>query len=186
MTEKKKMVRRDFMRGAAAVAVCGTAVVAGTTKTDANIWQLDPTKCAQCGRCATHCVLNPSAVKCVHSYRICGYCDLCGGFLRPAAKARDTAAENQLCPVAAIKRTFIEKPFFEFRIDEDLCIGCAKCVKGCSVFGNGSLYMQVKQDLCAHCNDCAIARACPSDAFQRVPADDPYLLKTRDKKEPPE
>ena len=27
---------------------------------------------------------------------------------------------------------------------------------------------------CVNCNRCAIADACPSDAFVRVPADDPY------------
>jgi electron transport complex protein RnfB len=46
------------------------------------------------------------------------------------------------------------------------------------MFGNGSLYLQVKHNLCVHCNECAIATACPSDAFRRVPASDPYLLKS--------
>ncbi|MDQ1255952.1 MAG: H+/Na+-translocating ferredoxin:NAD+ oxidoreductase subunit, partial [Candidatus Hydrogenedentes bacterium] len=53
------------------------------------------------------------------------------------------------------------------------------CVKGCGTFGNGSLYMQVKHDLCVYCNACAIARACPADAFRRIPARTAYLLKTR-------
>ena len=52
------------------------------------------------------------------------------------------------------------------------------------MFGNGSLYLQVKQDLCVHCNECSIARACPAEAFQRVPADSPYLLKVADKGAP--
>jgi Fe-S-cluster-containing hydrogenase component 2 len=103
---------------------------------------------------------------------------------RPDAKKRDTGAENQICPTAAITRTFIERPYFQYTIDEDLCIGCGKCVKGCGLFGNGSLYMQVKQDLCVNCNECAIAVACPSDAFERVSESDAYLLKTRPKKEP--
>lgn len=141
------------------------------------VWQIDPFKCTQCGRCATECVKNPSAVKCVHAYDLCGYCDLCGGYFKPNAKELQTGAEYQLCPTAAIQRRFIEEPYFEYIIDEDLCIGCAKCVKGCSSFGNGSLHLQIRHDLCDNCNECAIARMCPSDAIIRVPASSPYLIK---------
>ena len=63
-------------------------------------------------------------------------------------------------------------------IDEQLCIGCAKCVEGCNRFGNGSLYLQVRHDACVNCNVCAISRTCPGDAFVRVPSSNPYLLKT--------
>jgi len=183
MSSNNRIDRRGFLRGAAIVAVGGVTGGAALHKTGEMVWQIDPQKCVQCGRCATECVLTPSAVKCVHSYRICGYCDLCGGYLRPDAKKRDTGAENQLCPTSAITRTFIEQPYFQYTIDEDLCIGCGKCVKGCNLFGNGSLYLQVKHDLCVNCNECAIAAACPSDAFTRVPATDPYLFKTRSKQE---
>jgi electron transport complex protein RnfB len=71
----------------------------------------------------------------------------------------------------------LKNPFFEYHINKDLCIGCAKCVKGCDAFGNGSLQLQVSHDICVNCNECAIARDCPSDAFSRVPASNPYLLK---------
>jgi electron transport complex protein RnfB len=118
----------------------------------------------------------------VHAFDVCGYCKLCGGYYQPDTKILDTAAENQLCPTGAIKRTFIENPYYEYTIDEDLCIGCAKCVKGCGAFGNGSLYLQVRHDRCLNCNDCAIARNCPADAFRRVPADQPYILKGKQKK----
>lgn len=141
------------------------------------VWQLDPAKCIQCGRCATNCVLTPSAVKCTHVYAMCGYCDLCGGYFKPGTKTLTTAAENQLCPTNAIKRRFIEDPFFEYRIDEPLCIGCGKCVKGCGAFGNGSLQLQVRHDRCVNCNQCSIARSCPADAFSRVPAGKPYTFK---------
>ncbi len=42
---------------------------------------------------------------------------------------------------------------------------------------NGSLYLQVMQDRCVNCNECAIAVACPSRAFCRVSAERPYLMK---------
>ena len=142
-----------------------------------TVWQLDPSKCIQCGRCATECVMTPSAVKCTHVYAMCGYCDLCGGYLKPDTKTISTAAENQLCPTNAIKRKFIEEPFFEYEIVEALCIGCGKCVKGCGAFGNGSLQLQVRHDRCVNCNQCSIARNCPAGAFSRVPASKPYLLK---------
>lgn len=153
-----------------------------------TVWQLDPSKCIQCGRCATECVMTPSAVKCTHVYAMCGYCDLCGGYLKPDSKEISTAAENQLCPTNAIKRKFIEEPFFEYEIVEALCIGCGKCVKGCGAFGNGSLQLQVRHDRCVNCNQCSIARNCPAGAFSRVPASHPYLLKgieTNDSREKP-
>lgn len=178
MKKEPKVGRRDFMRVAATAAAGGVAWAAAHPHSGATVWQLDPAKCLQCGGCATNCVLNPSAVKCVHSFEICGYCDLCGGYLQPGAKMRDSGAENELCPVGALKRTFVEEPFYQYTINESLCVGCGKCVKGCAVFGNGSLYLQVKHDVCVACNECSIARNCPADAFQRVPARGPYLLKT--------
>ncbi len=178
----KKVNRRDFinstMRLTAAVAVGGLAGMAvGKSNSGQYVWQIDPFECTQCGRCATECVLSESAVKCVHAYDLCGYCDLCGGYFKPGVKNLETAAEYQLCPTAAIERKFIEEPYFEYVIKKDLCIGCAKCVAGCTSFGNGSLHLQILHDICVDCNECAIARACPSDAIRRVPADDPYLIK---------
>ncbi|RIH65039.1 ferredoxin [Mariniphaga sediminis] len=144
---------------------------------DDYVWQIDPFECTQCGRCATDCIMSPSAVKCVHAYDLCGYCDLCGGYFKPDANALSTAAENQLCPTAAIERKFIEEPYFEYIINEDLCIGCAKCVEGCTSFGNGSLHLQIIHDICLNCNECSIARVCPSDAIKRVKASEAYHIK---------
>jgi electron transport complex protein RnfB len=127
----------------------------------------------------THCVLNPSAVKCVHAFDMCGYCELCFGFFQPEATALNEGAENQLCPVGAIQRRFVEEPYYEYTIDESLCIACGRCVKGCNTFGNGSLFLQVRHDRCLNCNECSIARVCPADAYRRVPADRPYLFKGR-------
>jgi electron transport complex protein RnfB len=169
---------RDGIRYSLAFGLVGIGgIMAFRSSSGKLVWQLDPEKCVHCGRCATSCVLSPSAVKCFHVYDMCGYCDLCGGYFRPETKDLTTAAENQLCPTAAIERRFVEEPFFEYHINKDLCIGCAKCVKGCDAFGNGSLQLQVSHDICVNCNECAIARDCPSDAFSRVPANKPYLLK---------
>ena len=177
-----RITRRQFLqaglRGAAVAAVGAVTGLSLTrSRAAAHVWQLDPAKCVQCGRCETACVLTPSAVKAVHAYALCGYCKLCGGYHHPQAKRQDSAAENQLCPVGAIERTFIEDPFYEYSIHEDRCIGCAICVKGCAQFGNGSIFLQVRHDRCVNCNECAIARVCPAGAFRRVPADQPYLLK---------
>ena len=177
-----KLNRREFLengiRAAILLGIGGLAVfTVKKTISGQTVWQLDPAKCIQCGRCATNCVLAQSAVRCTHAYAMCGYCDLCGGYFKPGTKTLNTAAENQLCPTNAIKRKYIEDPFFEYTIDEPLCIGCAKCVKGCSAFGNGSLQLEVRQNICVHCNQCSIARSCPADAFSQVPSAKPYLLK---------
>lgn len=179
--KRKKQGRRDFLnngfRWSIALGLGGLGgSLLSNTSAEEMVWQLDATKCVQCGQCATNCVLTPSAVKCMHVFDMCGYCDLCGGYFRPGAKNLTTAAENQLCPTAAIERKYIEKPYFEYHIKEDLCIGCGKCVKGCGSFGNGSMQLQVNHSICVNCNECAIARACPVEAFSRVPANDPYLF----------
>ena len=143
-----------------------------------TVWQLDPAKCIQCGRCATECVLQPSAVKCVHRFDMCGFCKLCFGYFQPGTSVLTSAAENQICPTGAIRRKYIEEPYYEYTIDSSLCIGCGKCVKTCGAFGNGSLKLQVSHDLCVNCNECSIARNCPAGAYKRVPADEAYLFKT--------
>jgi Na+-translocating ferredoxin:NAD+ oxidoreductase subunit B len=176
------MSRREFVRhclaGVAGAAVAGVAGAAALrSRSGRMVWQIDPHVCVQCGRCETECVVQPSAVKCVHAFEMCGYCNLCFGYFRPDPPSLDSGAENQTCPTGAIKRTFVEDPYYEYTIDEELCVGCGKCVETCGQYGNGSLYMQVKHDLCLDCNECAIARACPVDAFRRVPAENPYLRK---------
>ncbi len=109
-----------------------------------------------------------------------------GGLMeRPGSAIEEcinTGAENQHCPTGAIKRAFVEDPYYEYTIDEELCIGCAVCVKGCAAFGNGSLFLQVRHDRCLNCNECSIAKGCPSQAYTRVPASQPYLLKNRETK----
>jgi len=176
--------RRKFLK------TCGRALAGGTILTLFGLsyrkatakgadyfWQIDPQKCTFCGRCETECVLPVSAVKCVHAVKVCGYCDLCGGYYRTNAKELNTAAENLRCPTGALQRKFVEEPYFEYSVNETLCNGCGKCAKGCNSFGNGSLYLQIKQELCTNCNECHISKICPADAIKRVPVAKAYDLK---------
>ncbi|MDO4214672.1 MAG: ferredoxin [Bacteroidales bacterium] len=183
-TKKSPISRREFLRKCGSVLAGGSILATGgALATKANMsssdlfWQIDSTKCTQCGRCETDCVLPVSAVKCFHANLVCGYCDLCGGYYRPSVKDLNTAAENMMCPTGAITRKFVEEPYFEYTIDESLCNGCGKCVKGCTSFGNGSLFLQIQQDLCLNCNECKISRVCVSGAIQRVPYEMAYKLK---------
>lgn len=186
--EKKSIDRRSFLgdglRSAGAMALVGAGgfLVGRSSEGEELVWQLDPDKCIQCGNCATYCVLDVSAVKCVNCFDMCGYCDICTGYFDMNYTSLDTAAENQMCPTGAIERQFVEERsgqrFYEYTIDEPLCIGCGKCVEGCALM-NGSLYMQVQHDLCLDCNECAIAIACPTQAFYRVPAAQAEILKRK-------
>jgi electron transport complex protein RnfB len=177
------VTRREFLaaglRAAAGLGAAGVAgLVAVRSSAAGTVWQIDPDDCFQCGTCSTSCVLFPSAVKVVHAFDVCGYCDLCSGYLRQGAK-KDTAAESRLCPTGAIRRRYVADPYYEYTIDEKLCIGCAKCVKGCTAYGNGSLFLQIRHDRCANCNACSAARRCPARAIRRFDARTPYLLKGR-------
>ena len=184
---KEKLTRRSFIktvtRGTALVALGGLGLFRIRPDRDNRVWQIDPYKCIQCGNCADYCVLRPSAVKCVHAIEsLCGYCEPCFGYFDPGAVDRHTGAENLMCPVDAIARRHVNGPNWEYTIDEAKCTGCARCAKGCNTHGNGSLYLQVRHDRCLNCSQCSIAAACPSDAFVRVPASDPYILKPRETK----
>ena len=177
-----KINRRDFLKlGLQATAFVAIGSISGfvlnKSMSDDLVWQIDPYKCVQCGRCATDCILRISAVKCLHVYKMCGYCDLCGGYFKPQVKNLDTGAENQLCPTKALKRVYVEKPYFKYEIDEALCNGCGRCVKGCGAFGNGSLNLQINHDYCKNCNQCSIAKVCPADAIKQIPSKKGYLLK---------
>jgi electron transport complex protein RnfB len=178
------MARRKFLKvlgptvaGGAIIAASGGLLARAKGHEASQFWQIDPQKCTQCGRCETHCVLPVSAVKCFHANKVCGYCDLCGGYYVSNVKELNTAAENMMCPTGAIARKYVEEPYFEYTIDEDLCNGCGKCVKGCSSFGNGSLYLQVNRDLCTDCNECQISTVCAANAISRVPLEMAYKLK---------
>jgi len=185
LNSKSPEARRRFLRtcgtliaGGSVLAVTGILTQRAFSREPYYYWQIDPKKCTFCGQCETDCVLPVSAVKCVHAVKVCGYCDLCGGYYRANVKELNTAAENLMCPTGAIDRKFVEDPYFEYAIDEALCNGCGKCAKGCNAFGNGSLYLQIKQELCTGCNECSIRKVCPADAIQRVSLSNAYDLKT--------
>ena len=182
MPDSSKPTRREILRDS--VRLCGLAggafalgAVATRSEAAQTVWQIDPEKCTECGLCASACVLEPSAVKCVHAYAQCGYCKLCFGLFRDKRTGNTTSAENVRCPTDAISRTFVEDPYYQIAVDENRCIGCSLCVKGCHQFGNGSMYLQIRHDRCANCNQCAIANVCPADAVVRVPGNKPYMLK---------
>ena len=178
--------RRDFLRdgirvsGVVATGVLGGVLASQQGNASEGRWQIDPDKCIACDLCATNCVLDESAVKCIQCFDMCGYCDICTGYFSATYSATDTAAENSLCPTDAVLRTFVEEKagqgFYEYTIVEDACIGCGKCVKGCALM-NGSFYLQIQHDRCVNCNECTIALVCPSDAFVHVSNDRPYRLK---------
>jgi electron transport complex protein RnfB len=187
MADDAPQSRRNFLRnGVYGTAMLGVGGLGGhfvaRAGPERTVWQIDPSKCIQCERCAVNCVLTPSAVKCVHAFGICGYCELCTAFFEPEPNALNAGAENQLCPTGAILRRFVEDPYYEYKIDEEKCIGCSRCVKGCTAFGNGSMHLQVRHDRCLNCNECSIAVSCPSNAFVRVPASRSYLIKGGDLK----
>jgi electron transport complex protein RnfB len=186
MNELQEGNRREFLHdgmrvaGLVALGTTGGFLVGRQGSADDTRWQLDPNKCVACENCATKCVLDESAVKCMQFFDMCGYCEICTGYFDPNYRELNTAAENQMCPTGAVVRTFVEEKagqkFFEYTIDAAACIGCGKCVKGCALM-NGSLYLQVDQERCLNCNECAIAASCPTQAFDRVPAERPYRLK---------
>jgi electron transport complex protein RnfB len=167
----------EFTGCSSVEALAAMAPNRGLVTGDNLVWQLDPDKCVKCGQCAVNCVITESAVKCVHSYAICGYCRMCFGYFIPGARNLNEGAENQMCPNGALGRRFVEEPYYEYTVDEAVCMACGKCVKGCNTFGNGSLFLQVRHDRCNNCNECSIARDCPADAYSRVSASSPYLLR---------
>lgn len=188
-TAPQRVSRREMMRTTARTGLffglLGAGGALAIRAKDAHgrmVWQIDPDKCISCGNCADHCVLETSAVKCVRKFSDCGRCNFCFGYYETSPQAEPNAgAEFQACPTDAIRRKHIGGPYYEYYIEEPLCIGCGICIKGCNRFGNGSMTLQIKQDLCLNCNQCTIAVTCPSEAIHRVTKEKAYAIETRAK-----
>jgi electron transport complex protein RnfB len=39
------------------------------------------------------------------------------------------------------------------------------------------MHLQIVHSICVNCNECSIARTCPSNAIKRVKASEAYLVK---------
>ena len=65
----------------------------------------------------------------------------------------------------------IEKPLQVARINEDLCIGCVKCIKACPVDAIIGASRQMHTVLTSLCTGCELCLApCPMDCIDMVPA----------------
>jgi len=185
----KEKPRREFLgnfvRGATLVGLCGSGVFLAKKTADVYAWQLDPTKCVNsrlgatgvdvCELCASECVVNLSAVRAVNEYSKCGRCYICPAYFDITSAVDEEGLPSQkLCPRDAIERKAIgwvdpadpANNFYEYIIDEVKCNGCGRCVMGCKEpAGLGSIKLEVRYQLCVDCNRCAIAIACPDEAY---------------------
>lgn len=185
-TTRREMLGH-VVRGATLVGIGG--IVAYLTKKagGSGAWQLDPEKCINsrlgavnvevCERCATECVLALSAVRAVNDHAKCGRCYICPAYfeIKSAMDSRGLPSQK-LCPRDAIERKPIgwvdeydpANNFYEYVIDEKKCNGCGRCVLGCKEpAGLSSIRLEVRYELCVDCNRCAIAQACPDEAYER-------------------
>ncbi|MBN2686521.1 MAG: 4Fe-4S binding protein [Pontiellaceae bacterium] len=146
-----------------------------TTQKRRYAWQINPEKCTACGRCATHCVRKPSAAKAVNNLKACNNCVACYGHIAdPDLESEMIDSGKRICPVDAVQRFNLTGEidgYFEYKQDHAKCIGCARCVKQCVKHNQelASMFMIIRPDLCLGCNECSIAKACPSQAIERVP-----------------
>jgi electron transport complex protein RnfB len=181
-------------RGAALLGLGGTAAYLVNRSVAEGAWQLDPSMCVNsrlgatgvsvCEVCATSCVLPLSAVRAVNDHDKCGRCCICPAYYDVTSAVDDEGLPSEkLCPRDAIERVPIgevdpEDPannYYDYLIDEERCNGCGVCVMGCKEpAGLGSIRIEVRHDMCLDCNRCAIAIACPDEAYVRhLPGEEP-------------
>ena len=186
--------RRDVLghavRGSALVGLGGLAAYLARGSGAEGAWQLNWERCVNsrlgalgvdvCELCSTKCVLPLSAVRAVNDYAKCGRCYICPAYYDVKSAITEEGLPSQkLCPRDAIERKPIgeidpDDPannFYEYIIDEKLCIGCGICVMACKEpAGLSSIRIEVRHDVCLSCNRCSIAIACPDEAYERRPA----------------
>lgn len=192
MDEKKNWGRRSFLRkvgqATCVIALGGIAYrIAGQHMDEETagprsryVWQINPDKCTNCGKCETHCVRMPSAVKAVNDQKKCSNCVVCFGHISNKEIASDQimSGGKRICPNDAVIRNNHsggKDGYFLYDIDSDKCTGCGKCAKVCTEKGTKSMFLIIRPDLCLNCNSCDIARACPDNAIERLyigPEDD--------------
>jgi electron transport complex protein RnfB len=186
-SEKKDVSRRDFMRlggRLAAGGVLGGIAWRALAGTDPEFeleqpgvryaWQIDPEKCSFCGKCASACVRQPSAVKAVNDQKKCSYCVICYGHIsnKEIDSVKVETDGHKVCPVDAVRRhNYSGGPdgYFTYTIDHERCIGCGECAHACNGHGSKSLFLIIRPDLCLGCNQCQIALECPENAITRLP-----------------
>ncbi|MFQ5807348.1 MAG: 4Fe-4S binding protein [Phycisphaerae bacterium] len=183
----RREVLGHAVRGATVIGLGGVAGYLSQKAGAEGTWQIDCEKCVNsrlgavgvdfCELCATTCVLALSAVRAVNDYSKCGRCYICPAYFDIKSAVDEEGLPSQkLCPRDAIERKPIgyidpDDPannFYEYIIDETLCNGCGKCVLACKEpAGLSSIRLEVRHDLCLDCNRCAIAIACPDEAYER-------------------
>jgi len=192
---KDEPTRRDVLghalRGVTLVGIGGVVTCLVRKAGGQGVWRIDSTKCVNsrlgavgvevCEKCADSCVLGLSAVRAVNDHSICGRCYICPAYFDvKSAIDKDGLPSQKLCPRDAIDRKPIgyvdpDDPannFYEYVIDEKRCNGCGRCVMGCKEpAGLSSIRLEVRHNLCLDCNRCAIAIACPDDAYEHKPVE---------------
>jgi Na+-translocating ferredoxin:NAD+ oxidoreductase subunit B len=100
-----------------------------------------------------------------------------GGDEGVAALAR--LLDRPVVPIAPECGEAVEKPQVA-RIDEDLCIGCVKCIQACPVDAIIGAARQMHTVLTAECTGCGLCiPPCPVDCIDLVDNPDPTPLRER-------
>jgi len=82
-------------------------------------------------------------------------------------------------PIAADCGEPVERPQVAF-IDEDVCIGCTKCIQACPVDAIVGASQQMHTVIAGECTGCGLCiPPCPVDCIDLVPSPDPTPLRRR-------